>query len=221
MDAGSRRRALAGLVAALAAITILSQFLRTSGGVIAPELTAALDMTPEQLGAANGAFFLALGVMQLPVGILFDRFGPRRTVFWLNWVAVGGCVLHGIAGDAEQLIAARFLMGLGCGGNFMAAVLLYSRWHPLNQLAAKLSVMFALSQGGTLLAATPLALASGALGWRTTFLWVAALTALIEWWPQRRKRSLREGGVRVPGIVEWPAQLAPATVALTSFPHTS
>ncbi len=173
------RPALAGLVAALAAATILSQFLRTSGGVIGPELMADLKMTPEQLGAANGAFFLALAAMQVPVGMLFDRFGPRRTVFWLNWIAVAGCAAHAVAAGGDQLFAARLLMGIGCGGNFMAAVLLYSRWYPANQLAPKLSVMFALSQGGTILAATPLALVSQAFGWRPTFAGVAVITALI------------------------------------------
>lgn len=170
---------MAWLIPALAASTMLSQFLRTSNGVIAPELMADLAISPEHLGVANGAFFLALAIMQVPVGMLIDRFGPRRTVFWLNWVAVGGAVLHALAGDGDQLIAARFLLGIGCGGNFMAAVVLYSRWYPAEQLTARLSVMFALSQGGTLLAATPLAAMSDLVGWRATFGGVAALTALI------------------------------------------
>jgi len=167
------------LVPALAAATILSQFLRTSNGVIAPELMRDLAMTPERLGVANGAFFLALAVMQIPVGMMIDKFGPRRTVFWLTWVAVLGCWLHAVAADADQLIAARFLMGIGCGGNFMSAVILYARWYPVEELTARLSVMFALSQGGTLLAATPLALVNEWIGWRDTFLGVAALSAAV------------------------------------------
>jgi len=175
----SRRTGMAWLIPALAAATILSQFLRTSNGVIAPELMVDLNMSPESLGTANGAFFLALALMQVPVGMLIDRVGPRRTLFWLNWLAVGGCLLHAEAADAGQLIAARFLMGVGCGANFMAAVVLYSRWYPVAELASRLSVMFALSQGGTLLAATPLAFVSGLIGWRDTFLWVALATGLM------------------------------------------
>ena len=81
------------LVPALAASTMLSQFLRTSNGVIAPELMADLAISPERLGVANGAFFIALAIMQVPVGMLIDRLGPRRTVFWLTWIAVAGCGL--------------------------------------------------------------------------------------------------------------------------------
>ena len=167
------------LVPALAASTMLSQFLRTSNGVIAPELMADLAISPERLGVANGGFFIALAIMQVPVGMLIDRLGPRRTVFWLTWIAVAGCGLHAVAEDGTKLIAARFLLGIGCGGNFMAAVVLYSRWHAPEHLTQRLSVMFAMSQGGTLLAATPLALSSDAFGWRTTFVGVAIVTALI------------------------------------------
>ena len=68
----------------LVAITGLSQFYRSCLGVIAPELTRDLGLTPEDLGQANGAFFLAMGLMQVPVGLLFDRYGPRRTVTTLT-----------------------------------------------------------------------------------------------------------------------------------------
>src|SRR5882762_1389708 len=76
----SETRARAILIAMLAAVTSLSQFFRASGGVIAPELIRDLGLSPELLGLASGAFFIALGVAQIPVGMMFDRIGARRTV---------------------------------------------------------------------------------------------------------------------------------------------
>ena len=70
--------AAAVLIAMLSATTILSQFFRSSTTVIAPELIRDLSLTPEALGLANAAFFLALLAIQVPVGILFDRVGVRR-----------------------------------------------------------------------------------------------------------------------------------------------
>jgi sugar phosphate permease len=59
---------------------IVSQFYRVSNAVIAPEMMRALRLTPEEMGAITGIFFLAFGVMQLPTGVLLDRIGPRATM---------------------------------------------------------------------------------------------------------------------------------------------
>lgn len=170
------KRAGARLIGLLAAITALSQFYRVSGGVIAPELMRDLAMSPGSLGTANGAFFLALAVMQLPCGMLFDRYGPRRTVAFLTAAAVSGALAHAAATSAATLILARFLLGAGCAGSFMGAVVLTSRWYPGERMTTVMSWVFALSNFGTLLGATPLAWASDVIGWRTAFVVMAGAT---------------------------------------------
>ena len=72
-------------------------------GVIAPELTRDLGLTPEDLGNANGAFFLAIAFMQVPVGLLFDRYGPRRVVSWLTVLAVLAAAMHGMVRTPGEL----------------------------------------------------------------------------------------------------------------------
>ena len=89
--------AAAVLLAMLAATTILSQFFRASTSVIGPELIRDLALSPEALGFANGAFFLALLLPQVMVGVLFDRIGPRITVSLLSVVMVVGAFLHAAA----------------------------------------------------------------------------------------------------------------------------
>lgn len=159
------------------AVTALSLFYRSCLGVIAPELTRDLGLTPEDLGQANGAFFLAIGVMQIPAGLLFDRYGPRRVVSWLTVLAVIAAALQGLVRSPGELVAVRLLLGIGCAGSFMGAVTLAALWYPGGKLATILSRVFAFSQLGTFLAATPLALAEGAIGWRWAFGAMAALTA--------------------------------------------
>ena len=77
-------------------MTGLSQFHRAALGVVGPELAADLGAGAGVLGAANGAFFLALFVAQIPVGLALDRIGPRLTVAALT--AAGGARRPG-AGD--------------------------------------------------------------------------------------------------------------------------
>jgi predicted MFS family arabinose efflux permease len=168
----------AQLVALLILLTCLSQFYRVSNSVIAPELSRDLGLTATHLGWAGGVFFLALLVMQIPVGLMFDRIGARRTVAGLSIVAVLGAVLLSRAeGPAGHLIG-RLVVGIGCAASFMSAVFLVGRWFPPARLSQALSWVFAASNVGTLIAATPLAWASATIGWRNGFLVLGAVSAV-------------------------------------------
>jgi len=160
------------------AITGLSLFYRSCLGVIAPELTRDLGLTPEDLGRANGAFYLAMAALQIPVGLLFDRYGPRRVVSCFTVLAVVAAACHGLVRTPGELVAVRLLLGVGCAASFMGAVTLCALWFPGGKLATALSRVFAFSQVGTFLAATPLALAEENIGWRWSFAGMAALTAV-------------------------------------------
>jgi predicted MFS family arabinose efflux permease len=172
------------LLLALALMTGASQFHRAALGVVGPELAAELGAGPGLLGAANGAFFLALLLLQVPVGLALDRIGPRRTVAWLTLPAALGAVAQGLAPDAGWFLAARFLLGLGCAASFMASVVLCARWHAGAGLTTALARVFALSQGGVLLAGAPFAAAAGWLGWRGAYALSGMLTLGLGllWW---------------------------------------
>lgn len=167
------------LLLLLIAVTCLSQFYRVSNSVIAPELTRDLDLSARQLGWAGSAFFFALFAVQVPVGMWFDRYGARRTVTALSFLAVAGAVWIATASDAADLIGARAVVGVGCAASFMSVVFLCSRWFTPANLASALSWVFAASNIGTLAAATPLAWIAATIGWRTGFLGLAALTVLV------------------------------------------
>jgi predicted MFS family arabinose efflux permease len=172
------------LLLALALLTSASQFHRAALGVIGPELAADLGAGTALLGAANGAFFLALLLLQIPVGLALDRIGPRLTVAVLSLPAALGALAQGLAPDAAWFLAARFLLGIGCAASFMASVVLCARWHAGEGLTTALARVFALSQFGILLAGAPFAWAAGVLGWRGAYIASAGLTLALTglWW---------------------------------------
>src|SRR6185369_16286458 len=175
------RRSLAsggGVIAAMVATTIASQFFRSATSALGPELIRDLALSPEALGLANAAFFIALMVCQIPIGMLFDRYGPRRVVTALTAVAVLGAALHAAAQSEAAFIVARLLVGLGFAGSFMATVVLCGRWYAGERYATMLSRVFALSSLGSLLAGTPWAALASWLGWRSAFA-VSALLAAV------------------------------------------
>lgn len=176
---GELSSATVPLLAMLMATTSLSQFFRASTNVIAPELIRDLALSPEMLGFANACFFLALLAIQVPVGILFDRIGARWTVGALSLLAVGGTLLHALVTTGNGLATARFLLGLGHGGSFMASVFLVSRWWPRQRWTSVISLVWAGSMLGIVIAGTPLAIAATWLGWRQAFIALGIISALV------------------------------------------
>lgn len=167
------------VMAALCAAYFVSQFYRASVAVIAPDLALELGLSPAALGALTGAFFLAFGATQIPLGILLDRFGPRFTMAALLLVAVVGALVFAAAANPIVLTLGRALMGVGCAGVFMGSVVVCARWFPPDRLATAAGVVLAVGGTGSLMAATPLAFAAEHIGWRGAFVAMAGLTAVM------------------------------------------
>lgn len=232
-DARSSEGASLRLWAMLVAVAALSQFHRSCLGVIAPELSQDLSMTPAALGSAGGMFFVGIALAQIPVGMLFDRIGPRATVAALGAVAVLGALAQATAASGQQLAIARFILGFGCAANLMAAVTLCAAWYPPERLSAKLSWIYALGQLGVLAATAPLAIAAGLVGWRASFALAAACTgglaALFWLWVRDRPagqaseprpvESLREVLLGLPRVWRTPG-LVPV-LAINAFATAS
>jgi MFS family permease len=167
------------LIAPLAAIYSVSQFLRNAIGVIAPELSRELDMPATGMGLLSSVFFLSFAAAQIPVGIALDRLGPKRTMLACVVLAVIGVVAFALAPTPTGLLVARMVMGVGCASFFMAPLAIIARERPAGDFARLTSIIFAVGSIGTLIATAPLAFLSLQIGWRSTFMGVAALTAII------------------------------------------
>ncbi len=170
---------LIALLTVLVATGSLSNFFRASNAVIAPELIRDLGLSSQLLGTANSAFFIALLVLQVPLGVMFDRIGVRKSVAMLSLPMTAGAALHALADGGGMLIAARFLVGLGCAGSFMASVVLIPRFVARERWSTMLGLVFAFSQAGYFLAGTPLAYMAETIGWRRGFLGVAVLSGMV------------------------------------------
>ena len=92
---------------AFAAGYLLSYLFRTVNAVISPELSRDLSLNPASLGLLTSAYFLAFGAAQLPVGMLLDRFGPRRVEPVLLSLAAIGALLFAYAETLPGLAFAR------------------------------------------------------------------------------------------------------------------
>ena len=172
-------RTLVLLVAAMCVIHIVSQFLRNSIGVIAPNLAQDLGLGAAGIGFLASAFFLGFASAQIPLGIAIDRWGPRLAMSVSMGLAVVSVVLFAIAPSSEFLIVSRILMGVGCASFFMGPLSIYSRWFAPERFSTLVGIQLGVSGLGVLAATAPLAYATAAIGWRETFLVVAAFAAVV------------------------------------------
>lgn len=162
----------------------LSQFYRSFVAVIAPELAAELALSPADLANVSAAWYLVFALAQFPVGVALDRIGPRRTVPVLMVVAAAGALLLATATSPLTAIAANGLIGLGCSPIYMGALYLFARTADPARFGFLTSWLLGLGSTGNLLSATPLSLAAATLGWRASFVVIAALTlvsAAVVW----------------------------------------
>jgi predicted MFS family arabinose efflux permease len=154
----------------------LSYLLRNANAVIAPELTRELGVSAGDLGLLTSAYLLAFGAFQLPLGILLDRYGPRRVEAGLLLVAGGGSAMFALGGNLTQLALARAAVGLGVSACLMGSFKAFSVWFPVDRLPSLNAAVMVAGSLGALSATVPLSAAVPLLGWRGVFFLLAGLS---------------------------------------------
>ncbi|MRR09480.1 MFS transporter [bacterium] len=167
------------IFAPFAAGYYLSYLLRNVNAVIAPELTRDLGVSAADLGLLTSAYLLAFGAFQLPLGILLDRYGPRRVEAGLLLVAAAGCGAFALGGNLTELAIARGLIGLGVSACLMASFKAFSLWFPAERQASLNAAVMAAGGLGALTATTPIGWLLPVTGWRGIFFGLAGLAALM------------------------------------------
>jgi predicted MFS family arabinose efflux permease len=173
------------LYPAFAAGYLLSYFYRNVNAVISPDLTRELSLSPGALGLLTAVYFVAFAGMQLPAGMLLDRYGPRRVEPALLLIAAAGVLLFAVAGSEGGLLVARALIGTGVAICLMAPLKAIATWYPKERQASLGGWMMVAGSVGALVATAPLEFALRFVSWRLTFVALAVTTcaaALLIWW---------------------------------------
>lgn len=156
----------------------LSYLYRTITALISDRLARDLHLGPADLGLLASMYFLAFGLIQLPLGIWLDRFGPRRVQAVLLVIAAAGALMFALAGSFATLVIARTLIGLGVAGALMAGLKAIVLWFPPDRIALANGWFVMVGALGAVTATEPAELLLAPLGWRGLFVLLAGLTAL-------------------------------------------
>ena len=156
-----------------------SYLYRAVNAVVAPDLVRDVGLDASQLGLLTSAYLFAFAAFQLPLGILLDRYGPRKVQAALVAIGAAGAALFAFGEDVVTLTIARAMIGLGFAGGLMAGFKAVVIWVSAPRRA--LANAFVMSAGavGLLVATSPTEWAVAQFGWREVFYGLAAITALV------------------------------------------
>ena len=157
----------------------VSQFLRTSLGVLSPNLMHDFNINPNNMGLLGGVFFLSFAIFQIPAGILIDKYGPKKVMSSVIIFALLGSIIFALSNSFYILLIGRVLMGLGCSICLMGSLVLITRWTDSDQFSKLAGIILAVGGIGGLLATTPLSYFSELFGWRLSFWLAAAVTFCV------------------------------------------
>ena len=128
------------------------------------------------MGLLTGAYFFSFAIFQLPLGILLDRYGPRRTEAVLLLFAALGAWIFSKADSLSGLILGRLLIGLGVSACLMAAFKAYVIWFSSGRLPMINGLQMVAGGLGALVATIPLQNVLSITDWRGVFTGLAIIT---------------------------------------------
>lgn len=154
----------------------ISYFYRNANAIIQSNLVDELGLGPADLGLLTSAYFFSFALFQLPLGILLDRYGPRRTEAALLLFAALGAWIFSNAETSTGLVLGRLLIGLGVSSCLMAAFKAFVIWFQSERLPMINGMQMVAGGLGALGATTPLQNVLYIIGWRDVFLVLSIIT---------------------------------------------
>ncbi|MBS4201035.1 MFS transporter [Bacillus sp. FJAT-49732] len=172
----SRYRWIVFATVLLAYFLIVSQ--RTAPGLISDQLMHDFKVTAATIGLLTSIQFFAYASLQIPVGILSDRFGPNLFLIVGTLLNGVGTLVYSIAPNEFILLLARLMVGIGDAAIWVNLVLILSQWFKVKEFIGLLGIAGMSGSLGVLMATVPFSAWIGISGWRPVFFTVGIILCL-------------------------------------------
>jgi len=168
---------LAWLAAAL--FYFYQYILRVSPGVMVTDLRQEFRLTAEEFSSLGAWYLYAYSLLQIPIGIIMDRIGVRRTVLGSIVLCIGGVAMLGGTQSLWAMQISRILVGAGSACAFMAGLKVAADWLPSGKRGFLIGATLAFGTIGALTAGRPQVWLIDSIGWRSTVFTTAYLGIAI------------------------------------------
>ncbi len=162
-----------------AAFYLIAFYQRVAPAVITGELSRDFGLTAASLGNLSAFYFYSYVAVQIPTGLLADRWGPRKVLALGAALTAAGTLAFALAPSLGWANAGRLAIGAAAGVAFVSMLKLASHWMPPRRFAFVSGMALVVGTLGATLGGAPLRIAVDAFGWRAVMLASAVATALV------------------------------------------
>lgn len=160
-------------------VYLVAVFHRSSLAVAGLEATERFDISASQLATFTMLQLLVYAGMQIPVGLLVDRYGSRSVMLAGTLLLAAAQAGFALAESYPLALLARTVVGIGDALTFICVLRLVSRWFPPRRVPFVTQVTGTLGQVGAIGAAVPMTWALGRWGWTTAYLAASVLGLVL------------------------------------------
>lgn len=158
--------------------------LQVAPSVMFKPMMSSFGVNAESIGILSAFYFYSYAPMQLPAGLLFDRYGPRKMITMALLICAIGSVFVAASDTMFAVCLGRFLIGAGSAFSFIGVIVLTSSWFSPAYFATLVGIAQLMSSIGASFGQMPLAKLVAVSSWRTSNYILAALgfiLALLVW----------------------------------------
>ena len=175
----------------------ISNLLRSITATLSPVLTSEFNLTAGNLGLLAGGYFLGFTAMQIPLGFLLDKHGPRKIVSSLLIIAIVGTTSFALAQNFASLLISRVFIGIGVSACMMGPLTGYRIWFEEKYQQRANSWMLMVANIGFVFSTLPVQVLLPIIGWRwiffgTTFLIIASIVLILLFIPNTKKKFKKD-----------------------------
>jgi sugar phosphate permease len=164
-------------IGTLLGVGVLVNYLdRINLSVAAPQLKAEFNLSPDQVGLFLSAFFWSYALLQVPAGLLLDKYGPTRIGRWGAFLWGVASSITAVAGGWGGVFAARMLLGIAEAPGFPVSSKATGYWFPRTERAFATALFDAAAKFSNVIGVPLVAFVVVSAGWRWGFAVTAALS---------------------------------------------
>ena len=157
---------------------LLSNLVRSITATLTPVLTLEFDLTAGNLGLLAGGYFIGFSLMQIPVGLLLDKIGPKKVIGYFLIIALIGTISFALAKSFTGLFVSRIFIGVGVSACMMGPLTGYRVWFAEKYQQRANSWMLMVANIGFVSSTLPVQILLPYIGWRWIFILIAILILL-------------------------------------------
>ncbi len=158
---------------------VIGFFHRFAPGVIAERIAHDFGLSATWLGVVGAAYFWTYTAMQIPAGVLIDRWGGRRVISAGLMIVSIGTALFSVAQEPLGLVAGRLLVGFGVSALFVGILRSHASWYASGEYTSIVGATMLIGNLGAMASAGPFAVLLEHYSWQSGMLLTAMLTAAI------------------------------------------